>query len=163
MDWFTKELRGSDFLIWAWQTWHSNTRTTHQICKSIHRISLWVSIQFHKTLFAKPNTHSSPCNTQTILTGINIMAKVFANVCFWDVFVIFWMQCFILQEMWGILCVQFLDLCVKVWKEEAKVWKCVLAVEKNGKIFVSSVLCVSCFRPLVSIYGYFHVLVKYDY
>ncbi len=29
------------------------------------------------------------------VTGINIMAKVFANVCFWDVFVIFWMQCFI--------------------------------------------------------------------
>ncbi len=31
------------------------------------------------------------------------MAKVFANVCFWDVFVIFWMQCLILPETWGIL------------------------------------------------------------
>ncbi len=25
------------------------------------------------------------------------------HVCFWDLFVIFWMQCFISQEMWGIL------------------------------------------------------------
>ncbi len=74
------------------------------------------------TKSAKPYTNSQPltqfsmswntfCKTQhTILyvthknpTWIDIMAKVFANVCFWDVFVIFWMQCFILQEMWGIL------------------------------------------------------------
>ncbi len=51
--------------------------------------------------FLQNTTHNYLCNTK--ITGINIMAKVFANVCFWDVFVIFWMQCFILQEMWGIL------------------------------------------------------------
>ncbi len=64
-------------------------------------LSLWLSFQFHKTLFVKHNTILYV--THKNLTGINIMAKVFANVCFWDVFVIFWMQCFILQEMWGTL------------------------------------------------------------
>ncbi len=44
---------------------------------------------------------------------------IYANVCFWDVFVIFCKQSFILQEMW------FVDLCVKFWKKEAKFWKCV--------------------------------------
>ncbi len=64
------------------------------------------------------------------------MAKVFANVCFWDVFVIFWRQCFILQEMWGILhFVQFLDLCVKFWKkrqsfENLSSWKKLLYQSK---------------------------------
>ncbi len=49
------------------------------------------------------------------------MAKVFANVCFWDVFMIFWMQSFILHEMCGILYfVQFFDLCVKFFKKEVQ-------------------------------------------
>ncbi len=59
--------------------------------------TLILDLKFHKTLFAKHNTILY--ETHKNLTGINIMA----NVCFWDVFVIFWMQCFVLQEMRGIL------------------------------------------------------------
>ncbi len=54
------------------------------------------------------------------------MAKVFANVCFWDVFVIFWMQCFILQEMWGILLFVWaiLGSVCTILKKRAKFWTC---------------------------------------
>ncbi len=51
------------------------------------------------------------------------MAKVFANACFWDVFVIFWMQCFILLEMWGILhfvCAILGFVCCKVLKKRGQ-------------------------------------------
>ncbi len=48
------------------------------------------------------------------------MAKVFAEMRLWYF------------EMRGILCVQFLDVCVNFWKKkEAKFWKCVLAREKK--------------------------------
>ncbi len=63
-------------------------------------LGLWLSFQFHKTLFAKHYTILYV--THTNLMRVNIMAKVFANVCFWDALVIFWMQCFIMQKMWGI-------------------------------------------------------------
>jgi len=33
-----------------------------------------------------------------------------ANASFWHVFLAFWMQCCILKEMWGILCVHFLRI-----------------------------------------------------
>ncbi len=57
------------------------------------------------------------------------MANVFANVCFWDVFVIFWMQSFILQEMWGIL--HFVcAILAFVYKDLKKIVK-VQAVEKK--------------------------------
>ncbi len=87
---------------------------------------------FHITLFAKHNTILYV--TLKNLTGINIMAKVFANVCFWDAFVIFWMQCFILQEMWGIwhfVCA-ILGFVCKVLKKRGKVLKmCVSSLKKN--------------------------------
>ncbi len=33
--------------------------------------------------------------------------------------------------MWGILCVQFLDVCVKFWKKKRQSFENVLAREKN--------------------------------
>ncbi len=49
----------------------------------------------------------------TNISGINIMAKLFANICFWDVFVI----CDV------IVCVCDSWICVKFKKKEAKVLK----------------------------------------
>ncbi len=51
---------------------------------------------------------------------MDIMAKVFANVCFWNVFVVF--ECSAsfskrCEEVW-ILCVQVFDLCVRFWKKK---------------------------------------------
>ncbi len=58
------------------------------------------------------------------------MAKVFANVCFCDVFVLFWMQCSICKR-----CEPFciLGFVCKVLKKEVKFTKCVSSW-KNGNI-----------------------------
>ena len=47
------------------------------------------------------------------------------NVCFWNVFVIFWMQCFILREMQGILhfVCAYVGFVCKVLKQRGKVNK----------------------------------------
>ncbi len=56
------------------------------------------------------------------------MAKVFVNGSFWDVIVIFWMQRFILQEMWGVVCAilgfvsKVLKMCVSSWKNCNSLW-----------------------------------------
>ncbi len=81
-------------------------------------IWLWLSFQFHKTLFAK---HKTQFYVTQNLTGINIMTKVFAmfafEMCLWyfECSASFCKRC----EAFCILCVQFLDLCVKFWKKEA--------------------------------------------
>ncbi len=99
-------LHTKSFLV----TVSESSRNTPNLQNQTLILCLWLSFQFHKT------THYSLCSTQT-LTGINIMAQVFANVCFWDVFVLLWMQCFVLQEMRGILHFVFNSwICVKFWK-----------------------------------------------
>ncbi len=81
-----------------------------------------LTFQYYKTLFAKHNTVLYVAHKN--LSGINIMAKVFANVCFWDVFVIFWMQCFINKrcQAFCILCA-VLEFVFKVLKKRGKVLK----------------------------------------
>ncbi len=56
------------------------------------------------------------------------MAKVFANGSFWDVIVIYWMQCFILQEMWGVVCA-ILGFVSKVLKMSVSSWKTVIVCD----------------------------------
>ncbi len=46
----------------------------------------------HTTSFWKLALKQQKHTLHQSLTGIHIMAEVFANVCFWHVFVIFWMQ-----------------------------------------------------------------------
>ncbi len=130
----------------------------------LHTKSLFV------TQFLKPDTQTPEPNlqnhtlilglwlwihyvTHTNLKGINITAKVFANVCFWDMFVIFcqccsllWMQCFILQEMWGILhfvCAVLGFVC-KVLEKRGKVLK----MCKQLKKLMCSFFSVHTFRAI---------------
>ncbi len=57
---------------------HSNSRNTPNLQNQTLIISLWLSFQFHKT------QHTVLYVTHTNLTGINIMAKVFAfEMCLW--------------------------------------------------------------------------------
>ncbi len=43
------------------ESWHSNSRSTHQICKTRHILSLWLNFMKH---FLQNTTHKSLCNTQ---------------------------------------------------------------------------------------------------
>jgi len=50
---------------------HTNTRNTHQICKTTHILSLRLSFQFHNNTFLQTTTHTSLCNTHTHLILIS--------------------------------------------------------------------------------------------
>ncbi len=73
----SKSLLVTYFLKAVTQTPEAHTKSAKPYTNSR---PLTLSFQFHNTLFAKHNTILYA--TQTNLTGINIMAKVFANVSF---------------------------------------------------------------------------------
>ena len=56
-----------------------------------------------------------------------------ANASFWHVFISFWMQCYILKEMWGILrfVCAVLGIVCRDLKKRRQFWKSVWAVGKN--------------------------------
>ncbi len=104
---------------------HSNSRNTPKPDTNSQPLTQF-SISFCKT------QHTVLYVTHKHLAGINITSKMFANVYFWDVFVIFWMHCFVLQEMWSILCARFLDLCVEFKKNEVPLQE-IRAASENAR------------------------------
>ncbi len=92
---YLKDLSYLQFLKAMTQTSEAHIKSTKPDANS-------QTFNFIKHFFCKTQ-HTIIYVTLKNLTGINIMATVFSNVGFWDAFLIFWIHCFILQEMWGVL------------------------------------------------------------
>lgn len=130
------------FTVYFFQLLRHNLNLSHSFTKADTE-----TVEAH-TKSAKPYTNSPTLTPFSVIKhniilyvthknrrGINIMAKVFANVCFWDVFVVFWMQCLILEKMWDILhfvcaiLAKVLKTCKQLKKKSVNVWFCVCLLD----------------------------------